>query len=502
MNAKKYLAACTAALLALGFSLGASSAALADEAPEETTEVIVETLGAVVDENEQEESESESGDGTIVVTTVTQSPASHNDDHVVGGSHPDNGANRVTLCHATPPDTAAQGWVSITIDDDAAATNQAGHDSEHDMDIIPAFDYWLNIGNGNGPKSEWVKLTYPGKNLTADFGGVTGAQILANDCEKPAVPTIASAAIATSPSNCFAAETLNEEEFAYENATYVITPGDGGTFTVTFTATGEALFAEGDDVSVDRKTKVFNGTLEEMWDDNDPRCVLPIAEAGIAFNPPTCDTAQSLNEDGFTSVNASYDITLGPGAAYVVVFTAGDGAVFDQLLTGVTDDGTKHTFGGDLLPQLTGPLCDDLETFPNWTASASAVDAECDGDNGAILIEPVDGSLENPTPVRYFLNFGEVNQFELISVSTPVPPGTYAVTAMVTDLSDSVNDSGTSDEWELTVGVTGEDCEQLTTLAHTGAVDISGALGALAALAMIAGTGLVIRRRGAFTLGA
>jgi len=231
------------------------------------------------------------------------------------------------------------------------------------------------------------------------------------------------------------------------------------------------------------------------------------ASAGIAFNSATCDASQSLNEGGFTSVNATYVITLGPGLAYSVVFTATNGATFDQSLSGVTDAGAKRTFSGDLLPQLTGPLCGDLETFPNWTASASAVDAECEGDNGAILIEPVEGSLENPTPVRYFLNYGEANQSELVSVSTPVPAGTYVVTAVVTDLNDSVNDSGTSDEWELTVGVIGEDCEELdseelTNLASTGAADISGVLGALAALAMIAGTGLVIRRRGAFTLGA
>ncbi|MDO9589546.1 MAG: hypothetical protein Q7J04_00180, partial [Microcella sp.] len=68
------------------------------------------------------------------------------------------------------------------------ATNQAGHASEHDMDIIPSFQYWYNTGSGNGPNSNWVKLTYGGKNLTTNFAGVTGAQILANDCERP--PTV------------------------------------------------------------------------------------------------------------------------------------------------------------------------------------------------------------------------------------------------------------------------------------------------------------------------
>lgn len=45
-----------------------------------------------------------------------------------------NGPN-VTLCHAMPPDTAANGWNQIIIDQDGAL----GHARQHTKDIIPPF---------------------------------------------------------------------------------------------------------------------------------------------------------------------------------------------------------------------------------------------------------------------------------------------------------------------------------------------------------------------------
>ncbi|MCU1432871.1 MAG: hypothetical protein JWP95_1976 [Actinotalea sp.] len=80
----------------------------------------------------------------------------------------------VTICHATPPDTAAQGWHLITPDDDSVV--KSGHGRQHDMDIIEAFTYLADDG---------TTQYYPGKNLTTDFGGVTGQQILDNGCELP-----------------------------------------------------------------------------------------------------------------------------------------------------------------------------------------------------------------------------------------------------------------------------------------------------------------------------
>ncbi len=80
---------------------------------------------------------------------------------------------KVTICHATPPATAAQGWNKQTIDDSGTSFN--GHDG-HDMDIIPAF--------------QGTEAFYPGKNLgDLNMEGLyllTGVHVWEADCEIPA----------------------------------------------------------------------------------------------------------------------------------------------------------------------------------------------------------------------------------------------------------------------------------------------------------------------------
>ena len=93
----------------------------------------------------------------------------------------------VTICHATPPATAAQGWQSITVDDDSIV--KSGHDG-HALDIIPAFTYWENVD------SVWTQLSYPGKNLDTVFSGFSGSSILTAGCAmtvSPTAPTFAPA---------------------------------------------------------------------------------------------------------------------------------------------------------------------------------------------------------------------------------------------------------------------------------------------------------------------
>lgn len=75
---------------------------------------------------------------------------------------------QVTFCHATPPDTAAEGYLEKTVDDDAIW--KEGHGSQHDEDIIPAFDYY-------DEQSHSMKH-YAGKNLTTE-----GQAILDNKCQ-------------------------------------------------------------------------------------------------------------------------------------------------------------------------------------------------------------------------------------------------------------------------------------------------------------------------------
>lgn len=68
----------------------------------------------------------------------------------------------VTFCHATPPDTAANGYEQITTDDDGII--KQGHATEHSADIIPPF----TVG----------EVSFPGQNWTA-----LGQAIWNNDCQ-------------------------------------------------------------------------------------------------------------------------------------------------------------------------------------------------------------------------------------------------------------------------------------------------------------------------------
>jgi hypothetical protein len=83
---------------------------------------------------------------------------------------------KVTLCHATPPATAKNGWNEITVSTDSVVKKN-GHDS-HAADIIPSFDYTDKSGDH----------TYPGKNLGTVFSGSTGQQVLDNGCQLPPPP--------------------------------------------------------------------------------------------------------------------------------------------------------------------------------------------------------------------------------------------------------------------------------------------------------------------------
>ncbi|MBX9472071.1 hypothetical protein [Microcella sp.] len=183
MLRSRIMSAATAAVLMLGMSVGGASAAFAE----------TDDLVSAVDENVGTETVVEPVRDEPTESTVTPAvvPPGLGDEVGGGGGggpapHPDGGATKVAVCHATPPDTAAEGWNLLSIDDDAAATNQSGHDQEHDADIIQAFSYWHKVGNGND--ATWEYLSYPGKNLTTDFDGFTGAEILANDCVKPSTP--------------------------------------------------------------------------------------------------------------------------------------------------------------------------------------------------------------------------------------------------------------------------------------------------------------------------
>lgn len=80
---------------------------------------------------------------------------------------------KITICHAKPADTAANGWVSINVSKKAIVTGNSKHATEHDADIIPLFTYDFDGGG-----------TFTGKNWDT-----TGQAVWDNGCKTPS-PTV------------------------------------------------------------------------------------------------------------------------------------------------------------------------------------------------------------------------------------------------------------------------------------------------------------------------
>ena len=84
--------------------------------------------------------------------------------------------HEVDICHATPPDTAAEGYQLLTVDVASVGYQSAGHQDEHDADIIPPWSY---------VDDQQVTHSYAGKNWDDE-----GEAIWNNDCADPnATPT-------------------------------------------------------------------------------------------------------------------------------------------------------------------------------------------------------------------------------------------------------------------------------------------------------------------------
>jgi hypothetical protein len=209
---------------------------------------------------------------------------------------PSNAHNPVTLCHATPPDTAANGWNSITVDDDAVF--KKGHGTEHDADIIPAFDYWTQDG-GDGP---WTLHHFPGKNLTTVFYGQTGAQILAAGCvvaETPAAPSF-TAAVCTGPG-------------VAGNGSYTIPTTTGVKYSVTIDGVSQGVQDAGTYPVVPTKTVIvtassidsgiyqITGTAQWSFQfDSAGDCITTVTPLAPSFTDAVCTGPNQWGDGSFT----------------------------------------------------------------------------------------------------------------------------------------------------------------------------------------------------------
>jgi len=327
---------------------------------------------------------------------------------------------KVIICHATPADTATGGWVPTPIDDDAI-DNHNSHFTEHEADIIPAYDYWVQ------DHGVWTKLHFAGKNLDTVFFGATGAEILAAGCKVPVTP----AAPTFTPAVC--------TDGAAGNGSYTIpaTAGidywvstDGGAH---YAYKGQGTYPVTPVVTVLVKVTLTHATKDIYKLVGTTSWSFTFTSAGDCVTVPAAPTVTSqvctVNQDGngvFTSgyitiaatANVQYYINgspvssgknyLAPGT-YQVTATATNG----YALSGYPDGGWSRTIDaanacGNVIP-----------TAPSVSPQTCEVDQSGNGsfNSGSITIPVTAG-------VNYFINGSPA-----ASGVHFLSPGTYTVTA-------------------------------------------------------------------------
>ncbi|TAL42676.1 MAG: hypothetical protein EPN91_07810 [Salinibacterium sp.] len=259
--------------------------------------------------------------------------------------------NPVTICHATPPDTAAQGWVSETIDGSGAILSSQ-HQTQHDKDIIPSFVYWEQIDG------VWTPFTYPGKNLTTDFSGFTGSEILASDCS----PGKTATAPVFQPATCTDSGDTTDGSYTIpstDGVVYSVRLNGAGPYVETAAGTYSApvgtqiqVKAEGDPSWI-----VLNGTTSWSYTVPAPDSACLILVTPVA---PTVTPVAECGVDGSvvlpTTTGVVYELTFGNGlyGPYTVTATPDDGYKFagNQIVTFSGDLGAQ-TFASDCYPVVT-----------------------------------------------------------------------------------------------------------------------------------------------------
>jgi len=342
------------------------------------------------------------------------------------------------------------------------------------------------------------------RSWTEEFTEVTEA-----DCVLP----ITDVTLAFNDPTCVDPQSLNVEGFTFDAELAEL---DGAPvvesdreYTVVFTAIGEKTVffqssepVNGRQVSEDGKTLTLTGMLDGP---NEELCELLEVVDPFEY-VDTCLTASYtlFSAEGLrytVTVNGEdpFEVTFGEGEASKT-FTASPGDYV--LATPVAEPG--YVLSPDQPAPLdrtfaTYPNGCQLPEFPNWPASATATDEVCTPfgvTSGSITVELSEGPSTNPTPVRYYIAHETAQEQELTSATTTVPSGSYIVTAVLTDPTDSLNDAGNEPvDFALTVGAADEsDCD-LPTLAITGASNAITGVGIGAVIIILAGMGFVLRRQ-------
>lgn len=259
---------------------------------------------------------------------------------------------KVTLCHATPPDTAAEGWNKITVSESAVVTE--GH-GEHGLDVIPPFEH-----DGT---------SYEGKNWdeVPGSGGMTGQEFLDVDCplpeqgETPVEPEEPTVECATGGVNVVLPHT--------EHLTYTV-EGHNGTF---------VPVAEGAGYEI-----VVTVTAEDDYEIDGPGSYTLTGVRDCEQPPPPCvDGLLPLDDFTFVIGNDTYTTDDNRSGAEKVTSAWHGGDLSSPLLSTVVFYDPDHDGDEDDAPA----GCSrgfQLEAFatdgPSWSTSGTQVWDNGDGD--------------------------------------------------------------------------------------------------------------------------
>lgn len=234
---------------------------------------------------------------------------------------------------------------------------------------------------------------------------------------------VATAAITTTPRDCDTATTWNLAGASITNATWGSPVISGSTISITATATGAALFAAGDGVSGDRKSKTFTAAYEEAGGEN---CVQPpVATASVSVEPRNCYVATSIVINEGASSNVTWGDPVISGGTISITATATGDALFEEGLSGVSDDRTQRTFSATY-EEAGGDDC----VLPSIDVTAAMTPLTCEPNTGSFTAGLFDPSDPNADKLLWTTTEGTVPSASANPVSGP---GTVTVTVRVAD---------------------------------------------------------------------
>ncbi len=263
-------------------------------------------------------------------------------------------------------------------------------------------------------------------------GGQTGEPDVS---ECPAAQSgVATASISALPATCDLPTRWNLAGASIDKATWGEPSLSGSVLTIVATASVGALFAAGPGVSDDRTTKTFTVSYSPA---GGGECGPPLAVAAVTISERTCFTATSLVADLGASSNVSWNEPEVIDGMIVIVATATGGALFDEELSGVSDDRTQRTFS-TAFEEAGGPDC----VLPSIDVTASMTNLNCDPGTGSFTAGLVDAEDENADKLLWTTSTGTVPSAVANTVNGPT---TVTITVRLADAhvggSFALNDS-------------------------------------------------------------